>query len=119
MTVFETQPEAHALAEPFGGRRLHDEDVAAQRRLQLVRRAEGHQPAAIEDGHAVGAFRLVEVVRREEHRDAIPVPQLPEVREKLAARPRIEAGSGLVEQEHLRADDERFRELDPARQPTR
>src|SRR5215208_3144678 len=68
----------------------------------LPRRPERDQPAAREERQALAALGLVHVVRRHQHRHPAAgeiVDQLPEG----AARRRVHAGRGLVQEEHLRA----------------
>ena len=69
-------------------------------------------PARIEDGDAVAALGLLEIVRAEQHRQPRRVAQLAQVAEEVAPRPRIERGARLVQEEHAGADEERLRQLD-------
>src|SRR4029079_12747061 len=68
---------------------------------------------AMDDRSAVTqTFRLLEVVRREEHRHVATLAQRLDDFEQLGANARVEADRGLVEEEHVRPRDERTRELE-------
>ena len=87
--------------------------------LQLARRALGDDPAVVEQRdprcEAVG---LLEVLRRQEDRDAVGH----ELADDLPHDPpaaRVEAGRRLVEEDDPRLADERHRQVEPALHPAR
>ena len=88
--------------------------VAAQLALQRVRRAAGDDPPAVDDrelgGQPVG---LLEVVRGEQDRHALLAGEALDLRPHLGARLGVEAGGGLVEEQHLRAVDQAHRHVEP------
>ena len=87
------------------------EALAADAVLELVGRALGDHAAAVDHGDEVGqAVGLVEVLRGQQHRRALghqPFDRRPH----LQAAARVQAGRGLVEEEHRRAGDERRRQV--------
>ena len=106
--------EALAVA---GILRDHLHAGAPDGRLQLGRRALGHDRATVDDPHAVGQYiRLLEVLRGQEHRHAVvgqPSHLIPQRRSAL----RVEAGGGLVEEQQPRAMHERQAEVQPPLHP--
>jgi hypothetical protein len=75
------------------------EDRAPHQPLDLVGRTEGQQPAAVDQGHAVAALRLVEIRRGDEDRHPL-AQQLVEDPPEVAPRDRVHAVGRLVEEEH-------------------
>ena len=70
--------------------------------------------AAVDDDDVVGeALGLVEVLRGQQQRGAA-VDERVEHLPQLGARPRVEPGGRLVEEQHLRAGDERGGEVEAA-----
>ena len=69
--------------------------------LQLVGRADRGEAAAVDDRDAVAVLRLVEIVRRDEHRHARRREVIDEAPE-LAAGQRIDAAGRLVEKDDRR-----------------
>ena len=98
------------------GRLGHDLDGRlADLRLQLRRRALRHDPAVVDDPDAVGEdVGLLEVLRREEDRDALLAREAPDLVPERRAALRVEPGRRLVEEEDRRVVDEREREVEPA-----
>src|SRR5439155_25589217 len=90
-------------------------DLARER----LRRTERNQATAVEDRDALAALGLLHVVGDEDDGDAVPCPQLRQVAEELATGRRVESAARLVEEKHLRPDDERLRELRPALEAAR
>ena len=96
------------------GADAHDERVGADRGLEHLRAALAHDPAVVDDGDAAGELvGLLEVLRGEEHGGALgvePAHLLPQG----GAAGGVEAGGGLVEEQHRRLVHERQREVEPA-----
>ena len=88
--------------------------TAGDEPLELVGGALGDQPAVVEDRDPVGELvGLVQVLRREEDRDAAG----DEVADDLphgAAAARVQAGGRLVEEDDARVADQAHREVEPA-----
>ena len=83
--------------------------------LQRLGRALGDDAAAVDDRHPVGEHvGLLEVLRGEEHRDAVVGGQAPDLLPQRAAALRVQARGRLVEEQHGRVVDERQREVEPA-----
>ena len=83
-------------------------------RLQRLRRALGHEVAAVDDPDAVGELLgLLEVLRGEEDGRAVLV-QRAHLAPKRGAAGRVQAGGRLVEEQHVRAVHERQRQVEPA-----
>ena len=102
-----------------GSAEVQHEDVGADACLQLGGRALGHQPATVEHADAVGQLvGLLEVLRREEDRDAGCRQLLDAPPERLAAA-RVEPGRRLVEEQHGRDDDEADGEVQAPAHPAR
>ena len=75
--------------------------------LQAGRRVDGEEPAVVDDGHAAAdQRRLGEDVRAEQ--DGVVGPEGADHLARLLDLARIEAGSGLVEEQHLRRSEERL-----------
>src|SRR4051794_35497110 len=70
--------------------------------LEGGRGIEGDDLALIHDRDAVAELGLVHVVRGHEDRDVLRPPELLDVAPDRAARLRVEADRGLVEEEHPR-----------------
>ena len=87
--------------------------LAADLRLELVGGAAGDDLAAVDDGDLVGELvGLLEVLRRQQERRALPHLVADDVPHAQAAA-RVEAGGRLVEEQQLRAADERAGEVEP------
>ncbi len=68
--------------------------------LDLVRRLQAEEPAAVEDADAVGEnLRFAQVVRAEQDRRVVRSPDLADEVLNLELRPWIEAGRRLVQEE--------------------
>ena len=81
--------------------------------LELVDGLEGEQPAVVEDADPVRErFRLVEVVRAEQDRRVVRLPDLADEVLDLELRARVEPGRGLVEEQEDRLRQERAGERD-------
>ena len=88
--------------------------LLADLRLQLRRRAGGDLAAVVDQHDAVGErVGLVEILRRQQQRDAV-ADQLADGRPDDLAAARVEAGRRLVEHEQLRAVDQAGGEVDAA-----
>ena len=84
----------------------HLEQLRAGGRLELARRALGDHAAVIDHGDAVGqGVGLVQVLGREPERDALGDQAADHAPHALPAG-RVEAGGGLVEEEHGRPHDQ-------------
>ncbi len=83
---------------------VDDDDVdvvAADLPLERAGVAAGDDPAAVDDDDVVGeALGLVEVLRRQQQRGAAVDERVEHV-PQLGARPRVETGGRLVEEQHL------------------
>ena len=96
------------------GRQVEAHDRRAGAADQLVRRPLGDEPAAGEHADAVGeVLRLVEVVRRQQHRRALGA-QLAHELPRLAPGRRVEAGRRLVEEQQRRLADDAEGEVEAA-----
>ena len=112
------QNRGQALAIARVGRDRFDAR-APDRRLQLRRRALGHDPAVVDDADAVGQHvGLLEVLRREEHRHAVGRQPAHLVPQRGAAL-HVKAGRRLIEEQQPRAVHEREGEVEPALHPAR
>ena len=106
--------EAVDVRKPLGGNGTHrlvgdldDHAVAPEPALQLVGRSLDDHAAVVDDGQPVGkAVRLVEVVRRQQDGQLLDRRQAGDLVPHLGTGLRVEAGGGLVEEEHRRASDE-------------
>src|SRR5690606_40402812 len=88
--------------------------VAADLPLQAAGVAAGDDLAPVDDDDVVGqAVGLLEVLRGEQQRRA-PADQRVQHLPQLVAGPGVEAGRRLVEEQHLRAGDQRRRQVEPA-----
>jgi hypothetical protein len=88
--------------------------AAGQAALQLLGHPLRDDTAAVEQRHAVGELvRLVEILRREEDRDAVG-HELPDGLPHRPPAARVESRGRLVEEHELRPRDERHREVEPA-----
>ena len=88
------------------------EALAADAVLELVGRALGDHAAAVDHRDEVGEpVGLVEVLGGQQHRRALGHEPL-DRRPHLQAAARVQAGRGLVEEEHRRAGDERRAEVE-------
>ena len=89
-------------------------------RLELGRRALGHDPPVVDDADAVREHvRLFEVLRGEEDGDAVLLRETPDLGPERGAGLRVEPGRRLVEEEDARAVDEREREVEAPLHPAR
>ena len=89
-----------------------DQRVRPDRRLERGGRAVAHDPAVVDDRDAAGQLvGLVEVLRREEHGGALAVEPADLLPHRQAARG-VEAGGGLVEEQHGRLVHEGQREVE-------
>ena len=87
---------------------------AADRRLELVGRAERDGPAAVDDLDPVGELvGLVEVLRGQQHGAAL-ADQLADGLPHLAAGARVEAGGRLVQEDQRRPGDQAGGQVEPA-----
>ena len=82
------------------------QDRAPHQPLDLVGRAAGQQPAAVDQRQAVAALGLVQVGGGDEDRHLL-AEQLVEDPPEVAARDGIDAVGRLVEEQHLRRVDQR------------
>ena len=114
MLVFSTSgiaSSARIAATGRGGADLEDRP-RGEDRLQLLHRAERGEPAGLDDRDAVAVLGFVQVVRGHQHGHAGPgevVDQPPE----LAARQRIDAAGGLVEEHDRRLVEDGAAEREP------
>ena len=102
--------------ERFARAALHAEleDLAPQLGEQCDRRVERDDAACVHDRDPVAEpFRLVQVMRRQEHGHLPPRSQPGDHVEELGADPRVESHRRLVEEEHARIRDERAGDLEP------
>ena len=93
---------------------IEQDHVAADFTFQLRGRAQGHQVAFIHDGEAVTALGFFHEMRGDEHRDVFLVAQRPQVLPEIAPGAGIEAGGGLIEQQHSGMMQQSFGQLDAA-----
>ena len=102
----------------LGGVGEREPDVAARdQALELVRRPLGDEPPVVEDGDPMGEpVRLLEVLRRQEDRDAVG-DELPDDLPHDPPAARIEARRRLVEEDDPRVADEGHRQVEPPRMP--
>ena len=98
---------------------LQPDMAARDASLELARRALGDDPATVKDRDPVGELvGLVQVLGGEEDRDALgrqPADGIPHG----APTARIQAGRGLVEEDHPRGADQRHRQVKPPPHPAR
>ena len=88
--------------------------------LSLRRRVLGHDVSVVDDADAVGeCVGLLEVLRREEHRDAVVVRELTNLVPQRGAALDVESGRRLVEEQDPRTVHECEREVEPALHPAR
>ena len=88
--------------------------------LQLGGRALGDDPAVVDDAHPVGEdVGLLEVLRREEDRDAVLACEARDLLPERRAALWVEPGGRLVEEEDARPVHERERQVEPPLHPTR
>ena len=78
--------------------------------FQLVDRAERRQPACLDDRDPLTVLGLVEVVRGDEHGDAVARETSSMSRQNLPARQRIDAAGRLVEKHNRRLVEDRAAE---------
>ena len=102
-----------------GSARVQREDVPADLRLELRRRAERDETAAVEDRDPVALLRLLHEMRREEARHAVRVADPREVGAEVATPARVEPRRGLVEEQQPRPMEHPLRELDAPPHPAR
>ena len=110
-----TRPSAQSVR----GRQLgltiadaHGHDVGADLGLELVGRAAHDDHAAVDDREPVAEpVGLLEVVRRQEQRDALAL-QPPQLVPERRARGRVDARRGLVEEQQARPVHEPAGEVD-------
>jgi hypothetical protein len=82
--------------------------------LELIGGALAHDPAGVDDREAVAQLvGLLKVLRRQEHRRAMPVDPAQLVPDRQPAR-RVQPRGRLVEEQHLRLVHERRREIEAA-----
>ena len=87
--------------------------TSARRRSGRVERG---QPAVVEDRQAVGAFRFLQQVRREHHRDPQRVAKSIQTTPEVVAGGRVESRTGFIQQQQPRSMDQAFGQLDTAAQ---
>ena len=97
------------LLGPSEWRRTHFQSSGAEAAANLIRRADLLDRAGMHQRHAVAAFRLVEIRRGHQNRQAVG-RQMRERIPEFTPRDRIDAGRRLVEQQHLRLRNQRARE---------
>ena len=116
-----TSPAPRARSRPVASRNtsssvgsLVRREPLAQLVLELLRRALAHDHAAVDDRQAIAQLvGLLEVLRGEEDGRALLVDALHLVPDGQAAGG-VQAGGGLVEEQHLGPVHERAREVQPA-----
>ncbi len=97
---------------------LDGHELAAQVRLQLLGRALDDDLAAAHDRDALcEPVGLLEVVRREQDREALLLREALDLGPQRDARLRVEPGGRLVEEEHARPVDEADRDVEPPLHP--
>ena len=97
---------------PIGGDRLHAR--APDLGLERIGRPLGDDPSVVDDPHAVREHvGLLEVLGREEDRDAAVGGESLHLRPERAAALQVEAGGGLVEEKDARPVHERERQVEP------
>ena len=110
------RPGENALGDSPGQRRVVKRDPADRRAepaSQLGGRSLRDLAALAQDDDVVGqALRLIKVLRREQDGNAL-APQLLDHLPQLPARQRVEARRGLIEEQQLRFDDQRGRDVEP------
>ena len=95
--------------------RLYLERRAPDLGLERLRRPAGHDLAAVDDREVVGEHvGLLEVLRRQEDRDAVVARQARHLLPHVGAALRVEPGGRLVEEEDARVMHERERQVEPA-----
>jgi hypothetical protein len=105
--------ELRGLGSALGVQQTDVQCPCADRRLELTGRALGDDAAAVDDGDPVGELvGLLQVLRAEQDRGP-PGDQGPGDLPDLPARPRVQAGGRLVEEHHLRGDDDARRDVQP------
>ena len=109
---------AEQLGELLAGARVnrrHLDARAADLGLELGGGALGDDLAAVDDPDPVGQrVGLLEVLRREEHGDALVVREPRDLLPQRGAALRVEAGRGLVEEQDPGLVHERKREVEAA-----
>jgi hypothetical protein len=107
--------EVEALGQRRDGRvvvlGLDPHPVGADLRLERLGRVESDDLALVHDRDPVAELGLVHVVRGHEDRDLLALLQLGDVAPDRAARLRVQADGGLVEEEHARRVQEAARDL--------
>src|ERR1051325_11388241 len=92
-------------------RRRVDPDLKRTLSAQLVDGSQGDEPAVLDDGDPVAqALDEIELVTGEHHRSAGGRALMEDLAHRVD-RLRVEAGKRFVEDEHLRVEDQRGREL--------
>ena len=87
----------------LGVAELDLDGVAAQLALELVRAALGHDPAAVDDGQPAGQpVRLLQVVGGEQDGQALGAGQVGDLGPHVGPDLGVEAGRGLVQEQHPR-----------------
>ena len=79
--------------------------------LERLGRVEHDDRALVDDGDAVAVLGLVHVVGGHEDRDVLALLELADVAPDRAARLRVEADGGLVEEQHARRVQQAARDL--------
>ena len=98
----------------------HLDAGAADLGLQRLRGSLGHDPAMVDDAHAVGEHVcLLQILRGQEDRDATIAGQTLHLLPQRGAALHVEAGSGLIEEQDPRPVDQRERQVEPALHATR
>src|SRR5215210_7170700 len=102
----------------LSGRRL--DAGASDLGLQGLRRVLGDDPAPVDDPDPVSQHvGLLEVLRRQEHGDALIAREPADLRPERAAALRVETGRRLVEEEYLWTVHQRESEVEAALHPAR
>ena len=103
-------------------------DVTDERGLQVVGTAAGHElrrgvagedGAGVHQGDAVAAQGLVHEMGGDEDRDALAAREVDEQLPELVAGDRVDAGGGLVEQEHVGLVQDGDGQREPLLEPER
>ena len=104
--AFLADQREHVAAQSVELRRRRDLDRAWPRNAHVDALLDPSRPRS-HDADAIGEQqRLLDVVRDEEHRLVVPLPDLEQQLLHQHARLRIEAAEGLVHQQHRRLHDE-------------
>ena len=113
---FRDQPMPEPFGDPPGlAQRHRDADLHRQPRLppQVGQRPARDQPAALEDGDAIGArLHLAERMRGQEHGDAVARELADQLVERAAQR-RVQARGRLVEQQQPRPAEQCLGQAQP------